>query len=233
MLKCSVGLGVAVALAITGCGGSTRTVTTTTTPQSASQTTSAQASAGPTTSTIAGGMVCTYAPDGAIETCSQTDGSASAAASVGTPGPPVALGHTVSVIGESVVGQPPDAELNVKVTSVSPIPNSDYSGELPPNQAADAVNMVITNTGSQPFTDDLASDVQLLSASGQTGSPDLLPPATGPCAQNVNSSSPNLGPGQTLHVCVPVTPPQGARVARVRFTPDAGLSMDYGEWLIR
>lgn len=123
--------------------------------------------------------------------------------------------------------------MNVKVTSVQPIPASDYAGLLPPQQAADGVKLVIQNNGDQPFTDDLSGDLELLAAGGQTGSPDLLPPSSGFCARNANASSLNLQPGQTAHICVPVTPPVGAAPALVRFTPDQGQSMDYAEWNVR
>jgi hypothetical protein len=147
-----------------------------------------------------------------------------------TPGRPQGIGTDIRVTGNVIVGQPADAELIVSAIKVIPIPDSDYVGLLPPQQAAAGVLLKIKNTGDQPFTDDLGGDVQLLAAGGQTGSPDLLPPSKGPCAQNVNSSNLNLQPGQTIHVCVPVTPPVAADVARVRFTPDQGESMDNAEW---
>ena len=69
------------------------------------------------------------------------------------------LGHDATVIGDVIVGQPPGAQVVVKVTSVSPISNSDYVSLLPPSQVADGVQVTITNMGTQAFTDDLGNDV--------------------------------------------------------------------------
>lgn len=203
----------AVAL-LMGCGGaaSTKTVTRSSPPSTNSSTSVIPTNTEPDTGTAPG-------------TTTPSDTTTAP-----TPGAPVALGTEVTVVGQAIVGQAPDAQLRVKVTGVPPIPSSDYPGLLPPQQAADSVKLVIQNTGDQPFTDDLSGNVELLAGSGQTGSPDLLPPSAGFCAQNVNASSLSLQPGQTVHVCVPAMPPVNGAVASVRFTPDQGQSMDYAEW---
>jgi hypothetical protein len=56
-----------------------------------------------------------------------------------TPGPPQDIGTDIHVTGNVIVGQPADAELIVTATKVIPIPDSDYVGLLPPQQAADGV----------------------------------------------------------------------------------------------
>lgn len=149
-----------------------------------------------------------------------------------TPGPPASLGTPVQVAGETIVGQPPDAQLEVTALKVKRIPKREFS--FAPPGGTYGVVLKIKNTGTQAFTDDLSSDVQLLTDSGQTGpGPALLAPNRGFCATNVNVSSLNLPPAATITVCVPATPPQGAKPTLVRFTPDGGLSMDYAEWRLR
>jgi hypothetical protein len=149
------------------------------------------------------------------------------------PGPPVAIGAPVAVVGQTIAGQPPNAQLVVTVLSVRSIPSRDFDTLAPPGGTA-GVLLRIMNSGSHAFTDDLSGDVELLSADGRTSpGPALTAPDHGFCANNVNVTHLNLQPGRTLTVCVPVTPPSGAKPTLLRFTPDGGQSMDYAQWHLR
>lgn len=138
------------------------------------------------------------------------------------------LGARATVYGTVIAGQAPDATLSIAATKVNPLPASAFY--VHPSQPAYGGFLTIDNTSSA-FSDDLETDVTLLSANGQTSNgPGIATPNSGPCAQNANVQSLNLPPGQTAHVCVIAEAPAGAKATSVRFTPDGGLSSDYAEW---
>ncbi len=199
--------GLLAATLLAGCGSSTVTTKTVTTGGSATSTSSTTVSTATTTA----------APD----TTSAT-----------IPGPPVPVGRTVLLSYSSVIGQEPDTQLSVRVTKVFPIPASDYVQLGAPSQLPYGVEITIKNHDSSTTTYDNGpeGDVELTSASGQKGGPSLLPPDSGPCANNSKNDTVSLDPGQSLHTCVTVEPPVGAPPAIVRFSPQGGLVDAYAEW---
>jgi hypothetical protein len=89
MSQTAVVVGMAT-ITIAACGGSgTKTIVKTVhTPATTTQATTTQAASGPTTKTLPGGLVCTYASDGTLQGCtggSTTTTSASASTSSGPP----------------------------------------------------------------------------------------------------------------------------------------------------
>ena len=232
----------AALLALGGCGAAPRSHTQVR-PRAASATTTTSSSAPPRTTTTRPTRTTartrttptrrtSAARTRAAAVHTTTSAATKRATSVASVAP-VALGQSATVNEVLAVGEAPEATLAAKVTSVTAIPSSDYVGESPPQNPGYAVEMTLTNTGRQTFTDDLGIDLELISASGQVGTNDVELPGSGRCAENVNTATLTLAPNQTTHVCIAVSGPGGAPAVKVRFAPGNGLSKDYAEWEIR
>jgi Domain of unknown function (DUF4352) len=182
--------------------------------------------------------VCTYAPDGTLQGCSQNGASTSSTTSTATsssPGAPIALGESASFVGEEIIGGGPNPPPEVAVTVqavIDPLGNATFAGSSAPKPAGQryvAVQLKIQNTSGVAYSDSPSGELSLMSAS--TGGPvGDAAPVTGPGQCVTDMSTVTVQPGATERGCVVFEVPNGQQLASVQYETQGGAGGNLATW---
>lgn len=135
------------------------------------------------------------------------------------------VGSTISVKDQE--GNPMDVTV-VKV--VDPISSGNQYVQPDSGKRYVAVQLKITNTGTNAVNDDAVNDSTAYDATSQSYSSDVT--TLDDTCQIFADGSVKLAPGASTIGCVGFQIPTGTNVAKFQFTPSSGFSSSTGEWLV-
>lgn len=135
------------------------------------------------------------------------------------------VGSTISVKDQD--GNPMDVTV-VKV--VDPITSGNSYIQPDSGKRYIAVQLKITNTGTNSINDDAVNDSTVYDAANQSYSSDVT--MLDDTCQMFADGSVKLAPGASALGCVGFQIPTGTAAAKFQFTPSSGFSSSTGEWLI-
>lgn len=137
-----------------------------------------------------------------------------------TEAPKARVGSTVSLDGQEE-GVKVDATV-VKV--VDPAPPGQFGA---PKGRLVAIQIKLTNTGTQPYTDSPSNGAKLVDKEGQSFTTTFGDSTAGPPIGSVT-----IAPGDSRLGFLTFDVPKGAALAKFQLTLDSGFADETGEWLL-
>ena len=165
--------------------------------------------------------------------CGSTATHVTAPAATATTSAVTTPARTVAHVGDTLDLSFSAGKLAVTVVKV-------YDPATPANQFAApeagkrfvAVQVSIQNTSATATQGDPETDVRVIDSANQTYEFDLGGTSGGVAECQHLPSSSNLGPQEITAGCDVFALPTAAKVGKVQFTPQAGLSSTSGTWLV-